>query len=254
MPMVKLRWSPVSIGRECPCHKQLRLGPAISHFGLLLGSSWYEAKGVPKTAEFGFPWWSVWCIASKIYSFPIGWRKFCGFKKVYYICRFAARSSCGIFQKAGSRQQTEEALHGFPFCCINLDAMLACRAWVVCKVAGLPARIQKILCRFGALHGEPEVFGGACGSDVTAIACFQGLEAAEVLCCLHAFESFCNAIWFVYNMNGANVYSLKRQWNDGIKMHSNLACFCTRFFCKNWGAIQRAANRPGQQIKKHKKK
>ena len=29
------------------------------------------------------------------------------------------------------------------------------------------------------LLGEPEVFGGACGGDVTAIACFQTLEAAE---------------------------------------------------------------------------
>jgi len=47
------------------------------------------------------------------------------------------------------------------------------------NVSGLPARIQKILCRFGVLLGEPEVFGGACGGDVTAIACFQTLEAAE---------------------------------------------------------------------------
>ena len=51
---------------------------------------------------------------------------------------------------------------------------------MVCgNVSGLPARIQKILCRFGVLLGEPEVFGGACGGDVTAIACFQTLEAAE---------------------------------------------------------------------------
>ena len=51
---------------------------------------------------------------------------------------------------------------------------------MVCgSVSGLPGRIQKILCRFGVLLGEPEVFGGACGGDVTAIACFQTLEAAE---------------------------------------------------------------------------
>ncbi|CAK9116453.1 unnamed protein product [Durusdinium trenchii] len=54
------------------------------------------------------------------------------------------------------------------------------QTWVAEKDrAGLPARIQKILSRFGALLGEPEIFDGRGGDDVTAIACFETQQAAE---------------------------------------------------------------------------
>ena len=46
----------------------------------------------------------------------------------------------------------------------------------------MPARIQKILSRFGALLGEPEIFDGRGGDDVTAIACFETQQAAEARC------------------------------------------------------------------------
>ena len=48
------------------------------------------------------------------------------------------------------------------------------------EAEGLPARVHKLLSRFGSLQGEPEIFdGGFDVSAVTAIACFETIEAAQ---------------------------------------------------------------------------
>ena len=54
---------------------------------------------------------------------------------------------------------------------------------LVPELAGLPAKVHKLLSRFGTLQGEPEIFdGGFDVSAVTAIACFETLEAAQAAC------------------------------------------------------------------------